>query len=339
MSAPATGTGAGASKNLLHVHEHTCTCFFLHMQVPFKLPLQLSWRCGPDMPFGMSNYVQSVVVKRTVYFGGGHAGIGSDNNHIVMTYDISTCKWARLPTYKASYFAMTTINYQLVLVGGDDHGDRTKLLGVWDADNKQWTHPYPEMHIARSHCSAVVYKEWLVVTGGVSTSGAVLSSVEVMKTNSKLWFSGPPTPIQWSYMKTAVVGDTCYFMGGAIGGISTDKVYTLSLSALTVQLTSREKEKNKSPWKEISGIQLMNSTPLTISGSLLAVGGEDVGFKSTTAIRLYQPDTGEWVKVGNLPTPRRDCICAMIADKEMLVAGGHDRKSILKSTDIALLKY
>ena len=57
-----------------------------------------------------------------------------------------------------------------------------------------------------------------------------------------------------------------------------------------------------------------------------------------TAIHLYQPGTGKWVKVGNLPTPRYDFICAMIRDKEMLVAGGDDGGNALKSTDIALLK-
>ena len=110
---------------------------------------------------------------------------------------------------------MTAINNQLVLVGGDEHGGgRSKVVGVWDADNKQRTHPYPEMHTARSSCSAVVHNEWLVVAGGISASGPMLSSVEVMNTNSKQWCAGPPTPIPWSYMKTATVGDECYFMGG-----------------------------------------------------------------------------------------------------------------------------
>ena len=303
-------------------------------QVPFKLPLELYWRRGPDMPFGMHGYVQSVVVKRTVYVGGGFAG---DNSYIVITYDISTGKWDTLPPYRAKNFAMTTINKQLVLVGGYEHGD-SKVLGVWDANKKQWTHPYPEMHTARSSCSAVVYKEWLVVAGGW-TPGARLSSVEVMNTNSKQWYAGPPTQTPWSCMRTAVVGDMCYFMGGLISGGSTDKVYTVSLSALTSGLTSKEPRKNESPmWSEISGLQLKISTPLSISGSLLAVGGKNKDHKAVTAIHLYQPDTGKWVKVGDLLTPRRDCICAKITDKEMLVAGGYDGEKRLKSTDMALLK-
>ena len=307
------------------------------LQVPLKLPLKLSWRRGPDMPFVMSGYVQSVVVEGTVYVGGGDAGYGSDNDYIVMTYDISTGKWATLPPYRARAFAMTAINNQLVLVGGKEQDyNQIKVLGVWDSNIKQWTHPYTEMLTARTSCSAVVYKEWLVVAGGYRFPGTYLSSVEIMNTNTKQWYAGPPTPTLWSCMRTAVVGDKCYFMGGLISRDSKDKVYTVSLSALTSGLTSKEPRINKSPmWNEISGLKLIYSTPLSISGSLIAVGGAKDSNKSTS-IHLYQPDTVKWVKVGDLPTPRWDCISAMITDKEMLVSGGEGGLT-LKSTYIALL--
>ena len=265
-----------------------------------------------------------------MYVGGGYAGFGSANDYIVMTYDISTGKWTTLPPYRAQDFAMTSINNQLVLVGGHGRykrgGGISKVVGVWDADNKQWTHPYPEMHTARSLCSAVVHNEWLVVAGGVSASDERLSSVVVMNTNSKQWYAGPPTPIPWHSMKTATVGDKCYFMGGynAIG-LSTNTVYSVSLSALTTGLNSSTRKGQI--WKEISGLQTRYSTPLSISGSLLAVGGTDKDSKALTAIHLYQPDTGEWVKVGDLPTPRWKCTCAMITDREMVVAGGMSRSS------------
>ena len=277
----------------------------------------------------MGGYVQSLVVEGTVYVGGGYAGTGSDSNYIVMTYDISTGKWATLPPYRARNFAMTAINNQLLLVGGSEHRIN-KVLGVWNADIEQWTHPYPDMHTARLSCSAVVYNEWLVVAGGVSGYSDSLSSVEIMNIDSKQWYAGPPTPTPLSYMRTAVVGDMCYFMGGYSSQTPTDKVYTVCLSALTSRM-------NKDPmWSEISGLQLTDSTPLSISGSLLAVGGADKSRKTVTAIHVYQTDTGKWVKVGDLPTPRWDCICAMITDKEMLVAGGSDVE-ILKSMDIALI--
>ena len=276
------------------------------------------------MPFGMVDYVQSVVVQGRVYVGGGEAGC---DKYIVMEYDISSEKWAKLPPYRACYFAMTVINNQLVLVGGWEHGVRSKVLGVWRAESKEWTHPYPDMPTARSHCSAVVYNEWLAVAGG--WYGGRLSSVEVMNTDSKQWYAAPPTPTPWSHMWTAIVGDTCYFMGGLTAG-SYDYntvVYSVSLPALISQLPSldsRERGKQHQIWKEIPGLPTTRSTPLSIRGSLLAVGGRDEYDKAVSAILLYQPDTEEWVKVGDLAIPQYDCTCAMITDTEMLVAGGTD---------------
>ena len=290
------------------------------------------------MPFEMNGYVQSVVVEGTVYVGGGYAGSNSDNNYIVMTYDISTGKWATLPPYRARDFAMTSINNQLVLVGGRERGNRNKVLGVWDPDNKQWTHPYPEMHTARSSCSAVVYyNEWLVVVGGVTHGAAVLSSVEVINIESKQWYAEPPTCVPWYRMKTAIVGDKCFFMSGSTGGnvsaaTTTTNVYSVSLPYLISKLESNERDGQV--WKEISGLQTTRSTPLSINGSFLAVGGKKDG-NAVTAIHLYQPDTGEWVKVGDLPTPRYNCTCLLLnSSREILVFGG----SKFMTMDIAKFK-
>ena len=85
-------------------------------------------------------------------------------------------------------------------------------------------------------------------------------------------------------------------MGDLISEVSIDKVYTVSLSALTSGLISKEPG---NMWKEISGLHLTDSTPLSIRGSLFAVGGKKERFKLTTAIHLYQHETGKWVKVGD----------------------------------------
>ena len=274
------------------------------------------------MPFRMSGYVQSVVVQGRVYVGGGL----TDS---VMEYNTSSAKWADLPSYQLFSFGMTLINSQLVLVGGRTYVNHSKVLGVWEAKSRKWTYPYPEMPTARSLCSVAVFKEWLIVAGGVSVGGfmSTVSSVEVMNTDTKQWHTGQPMPTPWNSMKTAIMGDMCYFMGGFTsisGSRGTDSVYCVPLPALISQAQSRvSRENSHSAWKEIRGIGIEWSAPLSISGSLLAVGGCDiVTCHDITAIHLYQPDTGEWVKVGDLPTPRHSCTCAMITNREILIAGG-----------------
>ena len=276
------------------------------------------------MPFEMSGYVQSVVVQGSVYVGGGLTG---DTAKVIMEYNTSSAKWACLPSYHLHSFGMTVINSQLVLVGGQvPIGSYSKVLGVWGARSRKWTHPYPEMPTARSLCSVAVFKEWLIVAGGMTGRWKHVSSVEVMNTDTKQWHTGQPTPTPWYNMKTAIMGDMCYFMGGCastLGG-ATDTVYRVFLPALVSQAQSQVSRENSHPaWKEIRGLGVKLSAPLSISGSLLAVGGRDIASgDDITAIRLYQPDTEEWVKVGDLPTPRSSCTCAMIADREILIAGG-----------------
>ena len=286
------------------------------------------------MPIGMSGYVQSVQVQGTLYVGGG----GSDgyNEYLVMTYDISAGKWATLPPYNTNFFAMTAINNHLVLVGGERHnGVSSEALGVWSEDSKQWTHPYPDMTISRHSCSAVVYKHYLVVAGGLGAGSSSPTSVVVMNTDTKQWYSGPPTPIALSCMKTAVVDDMCYFMGGHVEGGRTNRAYSVSLPALVSQLNSDSSAKDTQIWKELPQLPVKAAAPVSMRGSLLAVGGYDKGRKAVTALHLYQPDAEQWVKVADLPSARRYCTCSMISDQELLSAGGEDDCNYVKSVDLA----
>ena len=171
--------------------------------------MQLNWTRGPDMPFGMTDSIQSVVVQGRVYVGGGYAAGG---DRFVMEYNTTSAKWAELPPYQVRSFGMTVIDNQLVLVGGWDGVQFTKVLGVWGADSREWTHPYPEMPTAQSRCSTVVYKKWLIVACGWSSQGPV-GSVEVMNTETEQWHTGHPTPKQWYGMKTAIVGDIMLLHG------------------------------------------------------------------------------------------------------------------------------
>ncbi len=290
------------------------------------------------MPFGMSDYVQSVVMQGRLYVGGGFAD--SSNTYVVMEYDIGERKWTTLLPYRVRYFAMAVVNKQLVLVGGEEHNVDSKVVGVWRADWKRWTHPYPQMPTARRNCSVVVYNEWLVAAGG-EVGRKRLSRVEILNTYGKQWYTGLSTPAPWDSMKTALVGDMGYFMGGRdVIGFVTMKVYCLCIPTLLLQIRNQDDSDciTIAPiWEEIPELELTTSTPLSIGGSLLAVGGRGKVGKAVTAIHLYQPDSGGWVKVGDLPSPRCDCACITTTDWEVLVAGGSDGRQWLKEVDVALI--
>ncbi len=290
------------------------------------------------MPFAMDLYVQSVVVQGKIYVGGGLHDHNHRNNYTVMEYDISSRQWSQLPQYyETGGFAMVAIKNQLVLVGGSEPRGRIRSLGVW---NGRWTHPYSEMRAPRTRCSAAAYKEWLVVAGGLSNSrpSTVESSVEVLDTGSNTWHTLSPLPTAFVDMKTAIVGETCYFMGGCIadsrnahpsGLVATDRVFSVHLPTLLSQVSPGARRENV--WSEMMGY--IRSTPLSLGESLLAVGGRE---GRNQAIHRYHGG-GRWEEVGDLSTPRFNCACALIGGKELVIVGGYDGVEKMKRMDSALI--
>ena len=304
--------------------------FMLQEGHVIKFPLQGKWTRGPDMPFGMTNYIQSVTIQDTVYVGGGFAGFKhlNNNNCIVMAYNTRSYKWHQLPPYTADSFAMVVINNQLVMVGGEDSNSHpTNLLGMWDTGSSQWTRPYASMPTARDDPSAVVYKQWLIVAGG-ETGDHSLSTVEVLDVASNQWYSAPSTPTPWTNMKSTILGDMWYLMGG-YGG-DNDIVYSVSLPDLISRtLSSSSGSTHHDMWKKISGLGHYNSTPLCMGGALLAVGGKRGKDRaSVSTIQRYVPETEEWVKVGKLPSPLYNCTCTFTLDQKILLFGGSLQLSV-----------
>ena len=278
-------------------------------------PLQLYWRRGPDMPFSMSTYIQSVEVDGTVYVGGGYAEKDKDN-YIVMAYNMQYCKWRTLPPYNVKWFAMTTINNKLILVGGW-HDTMVNQLGEWKIDSKQWTCPFPPMPTPRSSPSVTSYKHWLVVAGGFRNG--CISIVEVLDIDNKQWSTAPSTPITWLDMKSTIIGETWYIMGGRQDDIDITDVYTVSLEALI----SHSASDRSKIWNKISPLNCELSSPLSLGGSLLALGGWDTKKEcSVSTIQRYVPETNTWVLVGEVQHPLYSYTCIMIAGR-LYVFGGY----------------
>ena len=294
-------------------------------------PLQLDWRRGPDIPFSMCGYIQSVEVEGTVYVGGGWADRNEDR-HTVVAYNPQSCNWHALPPYSAVGFAMTTINNKLVLVGGYHNPSAVDWLGVWQTNNNQWTCPFPPMPTSRYCPSATSYKHWLVIAGGDTGTGIIVnasSTVEVLDVHNKQWSTGPSTPAPWYSMMSTIIGDTWFLMGGSCDGTKTVDVYSASLDSLISQLTPNNLK--NAVWNKISGPKHYHSAPLNIGGTLLAAGGYNRTTSISSIIHRYVPETEEWVVAGDLPCALRTCTCIVITDR-LYVFGGHDGSKGVSST-------
>ncbi len=278
------------------------------------------------MPVAMSDYIQSVEINDTVYVGGGWPDRDEDA-YIVMAYITQSCQWHTLPPYSTKWFAMTTINNKLVVVGGRnrDNSDSSEL-GEWQPDSNQWTHPFPPMSTPRCFPSATSYNSWLVVAGGCH-GFCLQASVEVLDVSNMQWSIGPSTPTPLWMMKSTTIADTWYLMGGRYKGVGwIPDVYSVFLAALS----SHSSSDSSNIWNKLPSLKSTLSCPLNIGKSLLAVGGWHMkNKKSMSTIQRYVHETNTWVQAGQLPHAVYNCTCIMTSDK-VHVMGGHDGNSKLK---------
>ncbi len=258
----------------------------------------------------MGGLVQSVVIGNTVYVGGG------DGKPTVMKLEQD--QWTELPKYTAKQFAMTSLANRLVLVGGLEGKKYKRTLAVFESGN--WTYPYPPMNIARAYSTAVSFNNHIIVAGGIYDERYFISSVEVLDVASRRWYTAQSLPNPRSILKSTLIGSTLYLLGGWNHTGPTKTVHHVDLNELIAKALSNLD--TPTLWQTIEDTPLKFSAPLSIGRSLLAVGGTDDIFNPSSSIHLYQPDTREWVKVGDLPTARHSCTCSVLPSGKVIVAGG-----------------
>ena len=269
------------------------------------------------MPIGMAYSVQSVVIGDTVYVGGG-AGNNRDRCTVMK---LEQDEWTKLPEYTIKYFAMTSLANRLVMVGGSDPRNNkcTNQLAVFESG--EWTHPYLPMNISRECSTAVSFNNHIIVAGGYDDKEERISSVEVLDVASRRWYIAQSLPNPRSVLKSTLIGNTLYLMGGFDHtGIPTKTVHHVDLNELVAKALSNLD--TPTLWQTLQEVPLVRSAPLSIGRSLLAVGGRDDKYNPSSPIHLYQPDTRRWVKVGDLPTARFHCTCSVLPSGEVIVAGG-----------------
>ena len=269
----------------------------------------------------MTGYPRCVVLERSVYVGGGYTGY---DDYIVFRYDQDTDNWSRLPSYQYRYFAISIINSHLTLVGGC-YGrlKPTNQLAVYEPLSQHWTYPYHPMPTPRYGPAVVMYDIWLLVAGG-HDGYHDLATVELLNMSTNQWLAASSLPTLCGFMTSATINNLGYFV------TDSKQVYRVSLPDIVSQ-TVDQSTASKSPtlWRRLPDTPLSNSTAISLRGYLIVVGGYHDN-RTRTDIHLYQPESEQWTKVGDLPNARCYCSCAVLPSGELLVTGG--KESSLKLT-------
>lgn len=301
-----------------------------NLAIDFKPPLRLEWRRCQDTPFGMICYPNVVVLNGKVYVGGGTSLSGREDQ-LVMVYDISSDQWNTLPPYQFSWFAMTALNDQLMLVGGvDKHTNkRTNMVGSFDETQPKWGHEFPPMHVARSGAAVVTHSNrWVVVAGG---RGSTEAPMEILDSLGGQWYrANAPLPQKLCKMSSTVINSVWYLLGGYSGresgktvlSVHLDKLISQAvLQASAVKVTSTMIGQSIQ-WQTLPDTPLVGSTTVAYNGLLLAIGGEQEIDKGSSTIYYYHSVSDQWIRAGSLPSERKECGCAILPSGELFIVGG-----------------
>ena len=268
-------------------------------------PLSLKWRRGKDTPTDRLLFASSVVINGMVYCG------GNDATNVVIQYNPESGDWSELPRSPVMGFAITSLNGQLVLAGGDS-GDDTRIT-VWDSGRSKWVLPYPPMPTGRAMAAAVGYQNYLIVACGYKCK----SEVEVLDSSSGRWYSAQPVPVGGRMMSSVVVGDCWYLSSLGCWEDRKKHIFWAHLPTLISSATSAHTT-TEHIWHELPTPPVEWPTLLALQGHLLLVGG----WGYVQEIHRYDQETGQWRVCGQLPVGMYAPCCAVLPSGDLMVAGG-----------------
>ena len=267
------------------------------------------WRDRGKAPYTMSRGA-AVVDGNMAYF------MDCDNQEQECSYNSSTRRWSRLPRCPYESSSLAVIRGLLTAIGGyKENGPGNKLFSI---ENKKWVEHFPPMPTKRSHTAAVTTKQHLIVAGGKDRWNP-LNTVEVMDIHTLVWSTAASLPHPYSYASATICKDYIYMLGGLDKDGKTQSVLTCSPTEL---LQSCSGTASDSVWQRITDVPVYRSTCAAVNGELVAIGGEDVSYNTTSAVYRFNQTTDCWDIISSMPTTRCYCLVAVLPTNEMMVVGG-----------------
>ena len=305
--------------------------------------IKLRWRDGGRAPCKMRGEVAAMGGGVAYFHPGGR-------RHEVFAYNSTNNNWSELPKCPNCSFCLAIVNSLLTAIGGRSPDCMYKitnsLLSLIDA---KWIKQFPPMPTKRSLTSAVCGGRSLIVAGGVGEGDKILSTVEVMDTETLQWSTASSLPHSLCGELPTMCGGRVYMVGGFVndkGSKFSKSLFTCSLAALlqscqqqslgarlqTLSLASRSKV-----WHQLADTPVTFSTWVALHGKLLAVGGCNSDGKQTTAIHMYNTTTNSWEVISHMATPRCRCSVAVLPHNELMVVGGITPDDKTNSVEIATI--
>ena len=279
--------------------------------------IKLMWREGRKAPRG---------IKR-----GSNAGVSihervvyvlpfSNHNTTIYKFEISSSSWCALKSFPFKECSLTVVKDLPIVVGGRSWLGRysNKLYSfTGEGDDGRWSAIFSSMPTERANATVLVDGENVFVVGGENEQG-LLTTVEIMNTETQSWCTASPLPKALVNASMVVCGGDIYMLGGKSGlNKSSRSAYACSLDTLLNNSKDRP-----NVWRKVADLPLSYTTCVSLYGRLIAVDGADASNQSSRDVYVYNLNSDSWKAIGQMLNDRHSCFVAVLPEKQLMVVGG-----------------
>ncbi len=285
----------------------------------------LTWAALPDM--GTARHGMAVAaIGNKVYAIGGSSGPG--DTQVTSSAEALTLaarktqpdQWRTLPDAPTARLMMasTVLDGKIWIIGGIRHGAALDTVESYDPQTGQWQ-TQQALPIPLHHATAATYRGQVVVIGGASDDIAQASNRVFVMTGGS-WTELPSLQHARAGAAAAVADDKLVVVGG-----QNEK-----------QIVPQTEVFDGQSWTQAADLPTPREHLAAVSDGVYVytVGGRFLAAdKNSAAFERFDPASGEWVRLVDMPTPRGSYGAAYI-DGRIVVVGGEEPTRVLDTVEM-----
>jgi serine/threonine protein kinase/N-acetylneuraminic acid mutarotase len=286
-----------------------------------------TWTELPDM--GTARHGSAVAaVGKTVYAIGGSTGAtdgqvtsSAEALKLAPRKPQPASEWRALPDAPTARLMMasTVLDGRIWIAGGMlGHAETLDTVESFDPKTGEWQ-SRPPLPIPLHHATAATYRGEVVVIGGTSESLADASN-KVFAFRDGEWEELPDLQHARAASAAAVVDDKLVVVGG-----QNDK-----------QLVAQTEVFDGETWTQAADLPTPREHLAAVSDGLYVytVGGRALtADENSAAVERFDPESGNWEKLAEMPTPRGSYGAAFI-DGRIVAVGGEEPTRVVPTVEM-----
>jgi serine/threonine protein kinase/N-acetylneuraminic acid mutarotase len=285
-----------------------------------------TWAGLPDMSTARHGMAVAAVEKSVYAIGGA---TGADDTQVTSTAEAleltprklqPASEWRSLPDAPTPRLMMawTVLDDKIWIAGGMSHGTTLPIVQSYDPQTGAWQ-AQPPLPVPLHHATATTYRGEVVVIGGTSDELANASN-KVYALRGGSWVELPSLTHARAAAAAAVVGDKLVVAGG-----QNEK-----------QLVPQTEVFDGQSWKDAADLPTPREHLAAVSDGfyVYTVGGRFLSAdKNSAAFERFDPQSGEWTKLVDMPTPRGSYGATFI-DGRIVALGGEEPTRVLATAEM-----